>query len=121
MYISKDENEIVTIHRNDFEKKINPYKDLRNLLKGNILKFKIDKVLPMWDKMCIIGEIINGNKPERRTLVYDNDYKFCKLEDQSIAEIFGVDVKKNAFSDLIFLAKNFFYFFSHGHYYSCNL
>lgn len=121
MYISKDKNEIVTIYGNNFEKKINPYKDLKNLFKKNILKFKIDKVLPMRDKMCIIGEIIDeNNKPERRTLVYDNDYKFCKLEGQFIAETFGVDVKNNAFSDLIFLAINFFYFFSHGNYYSCN-
>lgn len=121
MYITKDKNEIVTIY-DDHIRKINPYKDIRNLfVKENILKFKIDKVLPMWEKLCVIGEIIFKNKrSEKRTLVYDENYRFCKMEGQSIAEIFSVDVKNNAFSDLIFLAKHFFYFHSHGYYYSCN-
>ena len=122
MYITKDNNENLTIYNNfEVRKKINPYKDLKkSSIKEDILRFKVNKVLPMWEKFCIIGEIVYKDKPaEKRTLVYDDNYRFCKVEGPFFAEIFSVDAKENSFSDIIFLAKHLFYYFQHGSYYSC--
>ncbi len=121
-YISKDGNEIISIYNNfELTSRINPYKDLKKLAnKENMLSFKINKVLPMRDKLCITGEMNYEDQPTVKcTLIYDEKNKFCKTENPSIAEIFGIDVKYNQFSDIVFLAKNFLYYFCHGFYYSC--